>query len=693
MKKLLSALFGVALLATSPAQAAQVCGNGVVEAPETCDDGNTVDGDGCNNACGVVAVTPPSLAVSGGTAAEDAGPLGFQILRSHDTNNPVNVGLRTIQDTAFVGPDFTGIPAGTRTIVRSGQGIHDVGVALVDDLIAELDEQFTLEISNAYEAGGITMLVDPAQAAGATPAQMVVGDFNGDRKPDVVVGNFDAGTVSVLGNASTPGTIDFASPVTEPTGSSDPFAMAAADVDADGLLDVVVTNRSAGTVSVLRHVDAPGVADFEDDLVVPMGTFPYAVAVADLDGDGLPELVTADRSTDQLWIAPNATAGGTLAFGAAGDVATCDGPTGVAAGDLDGDGDADLVVACQGTGQLQLFINDLDTAGNFGLPVTVAAGAGIFSVLLADIDADGKPDVVTADRGVNAVAVFRNASVAGAPLSVEPRAAFAAGNGPHFVAAGDMDGDGLVDLVASNRDGDTVSVLRNTTPGGGPITFAGQVTYATGDSPFGLVLADFDGDAQADIATANSSSNTVSAIRNNRPVVAITQATATGTITDDDEVKIAFATDTGAANESAGTYTVTVTALGVSDEAIPVSYALSGTATSGTDYTISPSTLTFAPGDASKTLTISGLADAGTDGSATETIVITLQDPGNAGLNPPNPFTLTVTNDSNTPVVVTPPPSPTPTPTAPASSGGGALNLGWLALLGLGALARRRRIG
>lgn len=667
-----------------PVRAEQVCSNGVVEYPESCDDGNSVGGDSCPADCGVAPETS-TLAVAGNSAAEGAAgtfnTLAVEVARTGSTNFGINFGMRTLGDSASAGSDFQGFYDGRRYYLPKTEAAAQPGITLIGDFVAELDETFDVEIYGAYRTGDITMETNaPAQAANAAPIGLVAGDFNGDGKPDTVVANPAGDTVSVLTNIGVVGAPDFANPVTEAAGD-DPFGLAAADFDNDGNLDLVVANRAAGTLSVLRHVTAPGIADFDDRLPFTLSASPYQVAAGDLDDDGLPDLVATLEGTDQIAVLINATTGtapgATIDFEDPIYLSTCDAPRGVAIGDMDLDGDGDFVVACWGANQIDLRINNGPIG--FGSGQAVTARTNPFGVVLADVDADGKPDVITADTGTNSVSVFKNTSVAGSPLTVEALTAFQVGASPMFVAAQDIDGDTAIDLVAGNRFGDTVSVLRNETPAGGTIAFHYQVTYATGVAPYGVVIADFDGDWQADIATANNTPGTVSVIRNKRPTVGITTATAAATIENDDEALVAFAAETSEAEESDGSKTVTVTLLGVTDETVNVSYTLGGTATQGVDYTISPATLSFGPGDDTRTLTISGLADAAADATATETIVITLVDPANAGLNPPNPHTLTLTNDSVP--AVTPPAEP-----EQGGGGGGSMGLGLLLL----ALVRRR---
>src|SRR5947209_531897 len=122
---------------------------------------------------------------------------------------------------------------------------------------------------------------------------------------------------------------------------------------------------------------------------------------------------------------------------------------------------------------------------SFAAQQTFATGAGPGSAVAADFNGDGKPDLVASNTNDNTVSVLLNTTPAGAgTLAFTAQQTFATGAGPDTVAAADYNGDGRPDLAVGNGNDGTVSVLLNTTAAGAASpSFAAQKTFAAGSSP------------------------------------------------------------------------------------------------------------------------------------------------------------------------------------------------------------------
>ena len=179
------------------------------------------------------------------------------------------------------------------------------------------------------------------------------------------------------------------------------------------------------------------------------------------------------------------------------------GPQSVAVGDVDNDGDLDLLVANANDGTVSVRLNN--GAGIFGGGSDPAVGSSPSSVALGDVDGD--LDLLTANATANTVSVRLNNGAGVFGGGSNP----AVGSGPVGVAVGDVDGDGDLDLLTANINNSTVSVRLNNGSG----TFGGGSDTAVGSGPVGVVVGDVDKDGDLDLLTANSGDGTVSVRLNN----------------------------------------------------------------------------------------------------------------------------------------------------------------------------------
>ncbi|MDP9042825.1 MAG: FG-GAP-like repeat-containing protein [Bacteroidota bacterium] len=350
---------------------------------------------------------------------------------------------------------------------------------------------------------------------GIYPHSVVSADFNGDGKPDLFVARGSSNQVTVLTNTSSYGAISFAAPLYFPGMLNDMQGSAIGDLDGDGKPDVVVTNGIGDTsISVYRNSSSGNAISFDNPLRFVTNYGPYAVAIGDLDGDGKPDLAIANTGSNYITLYKNTSTPGSISFSNKTDLLVGTNPYGIAIGDLDKDGKAELVVSTEGGSSSLYVIKNTSTPGNFsfGSPVSYTNLSGAFTLAIGDLDGDGNPDITATGGYPGAILVLRNISTTG-NLQFDPPKNFAAGNYTVDVSIRDLDGDAKPELVAVNRFGNSVSVLKNKSTVGN-VDFENHMDYTVGNAPLIAAIADLDGDGNPDIITANSSSDKISILRN-----------------------------------------------------------------------------------------------------------------------------------------------------------------------------------
>jgi hypothetical protein len=188
-------------------------------------------------------------------------------------------------------------------------------------------------------------------AVGSTPIGVAIGDLDGDGKPDLLVTSLGSNTLSVFRNTSVTGSItnsSFAARMDFAAGSGT-ADIVVGDLDGDGKPDVAVTNHDDNTISVFRNTSTIGSITFAAKVDFATGSTPYVDEIGDLDGDGKPDLVAANYNSNTISVLRNTSVSGSITGSSfANKVDFASGNWGVAIGDLDGDGKPDLAVTNSG---------------------------------------------------------------------------------------------------------------------------------------------------------------------------------------------------------------------------------------------------------------------------------------------------------------------------------------------------------
>jgi hypothetical protein len=361
-------------------------------------------------------------------------------------------------------------------------------------------------VLDSLEDRTLPSFITPFAAYGVAtgPVAVAVGDFNNDGFQDLASVNYLANNVTVrLNDGTGAGTF---SPVSMsfPTGGLGPNDIKARDCNGnpidfngDGNPDLVVANTDSSTVSVLL---GDGLGGFGGPpLVFATGAAgPASVAVCDLDGDGAPDIITANYGL--------ATAGTTVSvllssLGYAPVVLPIGGlrPDSVAVADFDGDGIPDIVTANQMSNNVSVLLSSLGYT-----PTVYPAGTFPEHVEVGDFNNDGHPDFAVTNAISNTVSVYQNTGAGGFVLVQTINVAAVGGNGPTGMAVADFNGDGYLDLVTANYNNNTLTVFLGFLGTGTfvPAPVMSLYSLPTGSDPISVAVGDFEPNGLPDVVVA-----------------------------------------------------------------------------------------------------------------------------------------------------------------------------------------------
>lgn len=380
-------------------------------------------------------------------------------------------------------PVGSGTETFTLSATSSDQGGNSAGASIG---VGDFDQNGILDLAVANPVGN-NVSIGEGSGTGtftwttppltpATPNGVVVADLNNDGKLDLAVAQngavaADQGVRLFKGQASL--TFDQSLPRVD-TGNK-ASSVAVGDLDGNGLLDIVAASQDAGNIAVMLN---QGTWTFTGATpkIVPVGgaAGPVGVAVRKVDFDDIPDVIIASvNTTDKgVWVLKG-KGDGSFGTPVKTTLRNAKAPKAMAVGDLDEDGFPDVVTANGDSSISILFGNGSTTFGEpVTAPITITSLSQASSVALADYNGDGWQDVAVTDAGATKVYVVPGTGTRAQPLDMG-NIANATADKLQAAAAGDFDGDGIPDLAAAKTTANSLQIVRSSIAGTATATMPG----------------------------------------------------------------------------------------------------------------------------------------------------------------------------------------------------------------------------
>lgn len=347
--------------------------------------------------------------------------------------------------------------------------------------------------------------MNTVSSGGVSPVDIVAGEFNSNSTiPGVVVSNDGSNNVHLFFFQAEGGFS--AAPAFPPV--ANPGAIAVGDFDEDGIPDLAVVDQIQGQVTILLLDGSGNIKSTSGPFAV--GKFPQAIAAAQFGSDTHLDLAVANDQSNDVSLLIGDGHGNFTPY-VHSPFAADNGPRSLAVADFNGDGLPDLAVANALDNTVTVLLGQ--PRGGFYPAVGSPFPTGFIptSVVAGDFNSDGHPDLVVANAGSNNVMLLLGNGAGG--FGQAPGSPFPVGTYPVAIAVADFNGDSFLDLAVANSKSNNITLLLGN--GQGSFTAGTGSPFSSGGTgPIALAVADFNQDGAPDLAIANNGSNTIAVALN-----------------------------------------------------------------------------------------------------------------------------------------------------------------------------------
>lgn len=335
-----------------------------------------------------------------------------------------------------------------------------------------------------------------------------VADINKDGKPDIISCT-SSGIISTSINYSMQGvySISFSPYQSNSLGGAVFLNIATADMNNDDKTDIILSNNSGGAVSVIINNTIPGSPN--TSYIAPQQltclSSPTVLSISDMNKDGKLDILALQPSIsgNNICLFQNATNAGssTISFNPRQDIGSTNGTNSITSGDMNNDGKADIGV-CSSFGVMETMVNSTITGAllaSFASHTELGTVTPVMGTT-ADLNNDGKADLITANSVSNYLSIFFNSTPAGNtnPVFNTPQILSGYSN-PSVIAASDFTMDGKIDLLLINKADGLVRIITNTTSAGSSVFSSVTQTVNSVGNPIAAIIQDLNADGKPDI--------------------------------------------------------------------------------------------------------------------------------------------------------------------------------------------------